>query len=112
MLLRVRPYGKTDLGFASVADYSGPVTAQSRAAYIRRSLMSKPIPILAFHHHAATTVAAVLLPDQRPPALHTLASDNATILRFVDRLRRHGPVTCCYEAGPCGFELQRALTTH
>jgi transposase len=23
-----------------------------------------------------------------------------------------GPVQCCYEAGPCGFELQRALTIH
>src|SRR5204863_6754001 len=35
-----------------------------------------------------------------------------TILRFVKRLQRHGPVRCCYEAGPCGFELQRALSQH
>src|SRR5207244_10322428 len=26
------------------------------------------------------------------------------------RLRRQGPMVCCYEAGPCGFELQRALS--
>ena len=25
-------------------------------------------------------------------------------------LQRQGAVRCCYEAGPCGFELQRALT--
>jgi threonine dehydrogenase-like Zn-dependent dehydrogenase len=31
--LVLRPYGKTDLGFASVAGYVGPVTAQRRAAY-------------------------------------------------------------------------------
>jgi len=74
--------------------------------------MSKSITIIAFDHHAATTVAAVLLPGQRTPALHPLASDSATILRFVERLRRRGPVQCCYEAGPCGFELQRTLTTH
>ena len=74
--------------------------------------MLKSTTIIAFDHHAATTVAAVLLPDQRTPALHPLASDPATIRRFVNRLRRQGPVTCCYEAGPCGFELQRALTTH
>src|SRR6202008_1319264 len=73
--------------------------------------MSKSITIIAFDHHAATTVAAVLLPGQRTPALHPLTSDTATIRRFVGRLQRHGPVTCCYEAGPCGFELQRALTT-
>lgn len=65
--------------------------------------------ILAFDQHAATTVAAVLLPGQRTSALHTLTSDSATIVRFVERVRRQGSVQCCYEAGPCGFELQRAL---
>src|SRR5688572_27626292 len=66
--------------------------------------------IIAFDQHAATTVAAVLLPGQRTPVLHSLTSDCPTILRFVERLCRQGPVTCCYEAGPCGFELQRTLT--
>ena len=56
--------------------------------------------IIAFDQHAATTVAAVLLPGQRTPALHPLTSDMPTILRFVERLRRQGPVPCCYEAGP------------
>src|SRR5215467_12563248 len=70
----------------------------------------KSTTIIAFDQHAATTVAAVLLPNQRTPALHPLTSDTPAILRFVDRLRRRGPVTCCYEAGPCGFELQRAFS--
>ena len=72
--------------------------------------MLQSTTIIAFDQHAATTVAAVLLPSQRTPALHSLTSDTSAILRFVERLRRQGPVTCCYEAGPCGFELQRALT--
>jgi transposase len=67
---------------------------------------------VALDHHATTTVAAVLVPGQRTPALHTLASDSPTILRFLERLRRQAPIACCYEAGPCGFELQRALTRH
>lgn len=66
--------------------------------------------ILAFDQHAATTVAAVLLPGQRTSALHTMTSESATIVRFAERLRRQGPVQCGYEAGPCGFELQRAFT--
>jgi transposase len=65
--------------------------------------------IIAFDQHAATTVAAVLVPGQRTPALHPLTSDSRTILRFVERIGRRGAVVCCYEAGPCGFELQRAL---
>ena len=68
--------------------------------------------IVAFDQHAATTVAAVLLAGERTPALHSLTSDTPTILRFVERLHRQQPVRCCYEAGPCGFELQRALTAH
>jgi transposase len=66
--------------------------------------------IIAFDQHAATTVAAVLLPGQQTSALHTLTSDSPTIVRFVERLQRQGPIACCYEAGPCGFELQRALS--
>src|SRR5690349_9016362 len=66
--------------------------------------------LIAFDQHAATTVAAVLLPGQRTAALHTLTSDSPTILRFVHRVQREaGAVRCCYEAGPCGFELQRAM---
>jgi transposase len=72
--------------------------------------MMQSTTIIAFDQHAATTVAAVLLPTQRTPALHPLTSESATILRFIERLQREGPVQCCYEAGPCGFELQRALT--
>jgi hypothetical protein len=70
----------------------------------------KSTTIIAFDQHAATTMAAVLLPGHRTPALHPLTSDIPTILRFVARLQRQGAVTCCFEAGPCGFELQRALT--
>jgi hypothetical protein len=70
----------------------------------------KSTTIIAFDQHAATTMAAVLLPGHRTAALHPLTSDPPTILRFVQRVQRHGAVTCCYEAGPCGFELQRALT--
>src|SRR5829696_6161506 len=72
----------------------------------------KSTTIIAFDQHAATTMAAVLLPGHRTAALHPLTSDPPTILRFVQRVQRQGAVTCCYEAGPCGFELQRALTAH
>jgi transposase len=72
--------------------------------------MMKSTTIIAFDQHAATTVAAVLLSNERTPALHALPSDCSTIVRFVERFRCQGAVSCCYEAGPCGFELQRALT--
>ena len=72
--------------------------------------MLQSTPIVAFDQHAASLVAAVLLPGQATPAIHTLAPDLPTVRRFLQRIRRCGPVQCCYEAGPCGFDLQRALT--
>ena len=74
--------------------------------------MPKSTTIIAFDHHAATTVAAVLFPGAPTPALHCLPSDVPTLMRFVQRLARRRIVHCCYEAGPCGFELQRALSAH
>jgi transposase len=71
--------------------------------------MAQSTTIVAFDQHAATTVAAVLLPGQRTPALHSLTSESVTILRFLERLHVRS-LRCCYEAGPCGFELRRALT--
>ena len=80
--------------------------------------MLKSITIIAFDQHAATTVAAVVLPGHRTPALHSLTSDSGTILRFVERVRRQGPVQCCYEAGPAASscsarsEVNRFRATH
>jgi transposase len=71
--------------------------------------MFESTPIIAFDQHAASLVAAVLFPEGGQPTLHQLASDLPTIRRFVKRVQRQGAVRCCYEAGPCGFELQRAL---
>jgi len=70
--------------------------------------MTESTPIVAFDQHAASVVAAVLLPGQRMPALYALAPDLPTISRFIERLAVP-QVRCCYEAGPCGFELQRHL---
>src|SRR5262245_34088411 len=70
--------------------------------------MLESSPIVAFDQHAASVVAAVLLPGHRVPALHTLTADLSAISRFVERLHL-SEGRCGYEAGPCGFELQRHL---
>ena len=54
---------------------------------------------------------ALLAPDVTTPVTWTVQND----VRAVERLRRQleraapGPVACCYEAGPCGYALQRQL---
>ena len=60
------------------------------------------IAIVAFDQHAATTVAAVLLPRQRTPVLHTLTSEPQTILRFLQRLQRAHPSAAATRPGRAG----------
>jgi transposase len=57
--------------------------------------------------HAASIAIAVAEPGRGEPGqLAVIANDIALL---VKRLRRLGRVKCCYEAGPTGFWLQRAL---
>jgi transposase len=68
--------------------------------------------IIAFDQHAASVVAAVLRPGDSTAAVQELPPDLPAIGRFVARVAQTGAVQCCYEAGPCGFALQRYLQRH
>ena len=70
--------------------------------------MTESTPIVAFDQHAASVMAAVLLPGERTPVLHPLPPDLPAIHRFLARVGA-AEIRCCYEAGPCGFDLQRSL---
>lgn len=72
--------------------------------------MQESTTIIAFDQHADSVVAAVLPPRVDRPATQLLSPDLGHVGRFVDKVRRGGPVRCCYEAGPCGFELYRFLS--
>jgi transposase len=73
--------------------------------------MRESTTILALDQHADSVVAAVLPPTLRVPVVQAVPADLPGLGRFVDKLVRRGPVHCYYEAGPCGFALQRFLTT-
>jgi transposase len=60
--------------------------------------------------HKQTLVASVLPPGvQRAPDVVTIENRSAAVERLAMRLRVHGPLTFVYEAGPCGYEVQRQL---
>jgi transposase len=72
--------------------------------------MAESTTIIAFDQHAQSVVAAVLEPGGSEAAVQALAAALPSIGRFVARIAKRGRVRCCYEAGPCGFGLQRFLT--
>ena len=63
--------------------------------------------------HKKDLFIAMLIGDQSTPVTWQLANEPTAVRRLVRKLEREapGPVRACYEAGPCGYALQRQMTT-
>ncbi|MCA1837332.1 MAG: IS110 family transposase [Gemmatimonadales bacterium] len=63
--------------------------------------------------HKKDLFIAMLVGDSAMPVTWTVPNEPHAIRRLVRRLEREapGPVRVCYEAGPCGYALQRQMTT-
>lgn len=59
--------------------------------------------------HAATIAVAMLEDGQEKPEVHEIANDPASIRKTIKRLAKERSLRCCYEAGPCGYVVQRQL---
>ena len=74
--------------------------------------MSEPITYVGIDAHKAELHVALLAPDATEPVTWKVRNDTAAVGRLRRKLEKvaPGPVACCYEAGPCGYALQRQLT--
>ena len=63
--------------------------------------------------HKKDLFMAMLVGDERTPVTWQLPNEPNAVRRLVRKLEREapGPVQVCYEAGPCGYALQRQVTT-
>jgi transposase len=63
--------------------------------------------------HKKDLFIAMLVGSHGTPVTWQLANEPNAVRRLVRKLKREapGPVRACYEAGPCGYALQRQLTT-
>ncbi|HEU4694182.1 MAG TPA: IS110 family transposase [Vicinamibacterales bacterium] len=63
--------------------------------------------------HKKDLFIAMLVGTQAAPVTWTVPNEANAVRRLVRKLEREapGPVRACYEAGPCGYALQRQLTT-
>jgi transposase len=58
-----------------------------------------------------TIVVAVLMPGDEVPAIDRIWNEEGSVRHLVGRLGDPAALRCCYEAGPCGFELHRLLSS-
>jgi transposase len=63
--------------------------------------------------HKKDLFVAMLVGTASTPVTWTVPNEPAAVRRLIRKLEREapGPIRVCYEAGPCGYALQRQLTT-
>jgi transposase len=64
--------------------------------------------------HKKSIVGAMLLPGaEKREELGKIVNEPGAVKRLVKKLKKRapGPIVSCYEAGPCGYDLQRQLTS-
>lgn len=73
--------------------------------------MQKVITYVGLDVHAERIVMASLEGKSMDPVVRDIPNDAKVIRRTFQRLAKEAyELRCCYEAGPCGFELHRQLT--
>lgn len=73
--------------------------------------MKKPTRFVGLDVHRDTVVVAIAPPEGPAEDHGVLPHDLPRLKKFFDRALKEGPLRACYEAGGCGFGLQRALAS-
>jgi transposase len=76
--------------------------------------MSEPSTFVGMDVHRRDIAVAMLTPAERDPIEWRVANEPSAVQRLAKKLLRQGgsTVRCVYEAGPCGYALQRQLQAH
>lgn len=72
--------------------------------------MTKYTRFVGLDVHRDTIAVAVAEADTGPRALGVIPNDAEALRKLVKRLGRAETLHACYEAGPCGYGIQRQLT--
>src|SRR5262245_5605487 len=75
----------------------------------KEPVMENAITFVALDAHKLENQVALLLPGESKPVEWDCANERTAVRRMVRRVLRQatGEVRFCYEAGPCGYALQR-----
>jgi transposase len=75
--------------------------------------MSEAITYVGIDAHARELAVAMLHGSATEPVTWRIPNEPGAVRRLRRKLERDadGPIACCYEAGPCGYTLQRQLTS-
>ncbi len=77
----------------------------------KEPIVNEPITYVGIDAHKRELHVAMLVGPASAPVTWTARNEPRTIDRLRRKLERAAPghIECCYEAGPCGYALQRRL---
>jgi transposase len=78
----------------------------------KEPVVEKGITWVGLDAHKKSIVVAALLPGRKEPEEWQLENTPRAVERLVKKLEKEssgGEIRCCYEAGPCGYALQRQI---
>src|SRR5262245_17884576 len=87
-------------------------TLQRHQSRIRKEpVMEKGTTFVGLDVHKEAINVAMLLPGESRAVEWQTSNDPAAVRRLVRKLRRSavGELRLCYEAGPCGYAVQRTV---
>ena len=88
------------------------VNALRQQSRIRKERVTlQDITFVGMDAHKLSIKAAVLYPGRSESVMLEIPNEKAAIRRMVRKIEREAPgaVRYCYEAGPCGYALQRQI---
>ena len=79
-----------------------------------RSVKPDEATYVGMDTHKKSINVAMLIPGEAKVIAWTVANEPKALKRMVRKIEREAPgeVRCCYEAGPCGYALQRFIHAH
>ena len=86
---------------------------ERRQSRIRKEpAVNQGITFVGMDAHKKSISVAMLLPGQPKPIEWQVTNEPGAVKRMVRKIEREAPgeVRMCYEAGPCGYALQRQIT--
>ena len=86
-------------------------TRETRAKATIRAAAEPGVTFVGMDVHKKAINVALLLPGRKEPIEWSVANEPKALKRMVRRFEREAPgeVRCCYEAGPCGYAVQRQI---
>jgi len=102
-----------DIMSESRVNYEESEPHTTRTTWEGADWMNNGTTFIGMDVHKKSITYTILSPDNLHGETKEFSNNETSLKRFIKRIKKQSPgdILCCYEAGPCGYHLQRRLNT-